>query len=102
MSLHSDDLLVRHAVQVCQKYGLKYKALSAANRKRIISYRCERCGSSHLLYHLDYSATNRPKCKLCGMMIQLGRSKYTRLRREVAWRLSHDDVNYQIPVLQNP
>lgn len=99
--LYKDELLAAYAAEVCKKYGLDYKTLPLVTRRRIVHYRCERCGQ-HPLYHVDYLHTNKPRCNLCGMVIKLGRAKYTRLRKEVLKLARQMDSSTVVVVSHGP
>lgn len=81
-SIIKDSLLTSHAVRVCRKHGLEYRALPIFTRKLITHYLCEKC-KLQPLYHIDIVHLNKPRCALCGSMIKLGRSRFTRLRKEI-------------------
>lgn len=77
-----DQLLNSATAMVCNKHGWRYEELSIFHRKLISHYLCEKCGLQPL-YYLDVEAQNMPRCSFCGFVIQLGRTKFTKLRKEI-------------------
>ena len=78
----SERLLTAHAIRVCKEHGINYIELPLMSRKLITHYCCDRC-KFQSLSNIDFRSSNKPRCRLCGMRVHLGRSKFTKLRRKV-------------------
>ncbi|MEO9295612.1 MAG: hypothetical protein ABI347_08440 [Nitrososphaera sp.] len=82
VSLPSEKVLTAHAIRVCKKYWINYIKLPLMSRKLITHYCCDKC-KFQSLSNIDFRSSNKPRCRLCGMRVHLGRSKFTKLRRKV-------------------
>jgi predicted RNA-binding Zn-ribbon protein involved in translation (DUF1610 family) len=80
--MSSERVLTAHAIRVCKKYGINYIELPLMSRKLITHYCCDKC-KFQSLSNIDFRSSNKPRCRLCGMRVHLGRSKFTKLRRKV-------------------
>ena len=67
VSLTSETALTVHAIRIC---------------KMITHYCCDRC-KFQSLSNIDFRSSNKPRCSLCGFRVNLGRSKFTKLRRKI-------------------
>lgn len=82
VSLASETALTAHAIRICKMYGINYIELPLMSRKLITHYCCDKC-KFQSLSNIDFRSSNKPRCSLCGMRVNLGRSKFTKLRRKI-------------------